>query len=64
MTKRPAWPPPNAAKQRGYRLAILGPATARCENCAADCTTSIGEWAVDGLCRDCARAAQQKVAGH
>jgi len=52
--------PEAEARKRTYRIAILGPQTARCEKCTADCSQTIGEWAIDGWCVKCR---QQKVAG-
>ena len=53
------------AKTRSLRLGVLGPSTARCEKCLADCSGSVGEWAVTGLCpaHTEIKAKQQRVAG-
>ena len=38
-------------RSRAIRLSILH--RANCEKCAADCKSTVGEWALDGLCPDC-----------
>lgn len=65
VTKRDLKMPPSEARKRTYRLAILGPSTARCEKCLADCTSTVGEWSVTGLCPTCSttKGKQQGVAG-
>lgn len=51
---------PDPTKARTLRVGVLGPQTARCESCTADCSATIGEWAITGLCVKCS---QQKGAG-
>lgn len=48
-------------RSRAIRLGIFH--RAHCQKCTADCTATVGEWVIDGLCVDCRRKAQQKVAG-
>ncbi len=39
--------------RRKTRLSVLGPNTARCSKCLADCTATVGEWVLSGLCPKC-----------
>jgi len=51
----------DSPRSRAIRLGILH--RANCEKCAADCTATVDAWILDGLCEDCRRKHQQKVAG-
>ena len=48
-------------KHRGIVYGIMH--RAHCEKCAADCKDGLDGWILDGLCEDCRRKHQQKVAG-
>ena len=57
--------PAPEARKRSYRVAILGPSTAHCEKCLADCSDMIDTWTVLGLCEGCyqRKVRQEKVSG-
>ncbi len=43
--------------RRKTRLSVLGMRTARCSKCLADCTATVGEWVLSGLCPKCEKKA-------